>query len=133
MVSNQLGLLLDDADDLPDFASAAARLRQLLPGIDTDRFAEAFPAVLDVADFERALDVGGPPGKGGQGLAGQLLLRNAAAGDGLCVSAQLTLACGTLLPPPLPAPQDAKRLMPGMDVPAMLRSNPGGPGETAAG
>lgn len=76
MVGARLGLLLDDDASLPDLEAAAARLRALLPGLDADRFAEAFPAVLDVDDFERALD-------------------------------------------------DARRLMPGADVAAMLRADPG--------
>ncbi|GBF93928.1 hypothetical protein Rsub_06177 [Raphidocelis subcapitata] len=56
MVANRLGLVLDPEEQLPDFGAAAARLAALLPGVDTDRFAEAFPAVLDVDDFERALE-----------------------------------------------------------------------------
>jgi len=57
LVANRLGLLLDDESQLPDFQRAAERLRALLPGIDTDRFVEAFPAVLDADDFEAALQV----------------------------------------------------------------------------
>ncbi|KAI8469812.1 MAG: hypothetical protein J3K34DRAFT_422489 [Monoraphidium minutum] len=56
MVGNRLDLLLDPPEELPDFEGAAARLRELVPGIDADRFAEAFPAVLDVGDFEAALE-----------------------------------------------------------------------------
>lgn len=65
MVSNRLGLVLDDDAALPDLEAAAARLRALLPGIDADRFAEAFPAVLDVDDFERALEARRRRRKGG--------------------------------------------------------------------
>ncbi|KAF6259426.1 hypothetical protein COO60DRAFT_1513264 [Scenedesmus sp. NREL 46B-D3] len=73
MVSNRLTLLLDD--DMEAVAAAAARLRQLLPQIHVDRFVEAFPLVLDVDDFELALE-------------------------------------------------DARRIMPGIDITKMLRSNP---------
>ncbi|WIA10616.1 hypothetical protein OEZ85_010798 [Tetradesmus obliquus] len=73
MVNNRLTLLLDD--DLDAVAAAAVRLRQLLPQIHVDRFVEGFPLVLDVDDFELALE-------------------------------------------------DAKRIMPGMDITQMLRSNP---------
>jgi hypothetical protein len=56
MVNNRLTLLLDD--DMEAVAAAATRLRQLLPQIHVDRFVEAFPLVLDVDDFELALEVG---------------------------------------------------------------------------
>jgi hypothetical protein len=56
MVNNRLTLLLDD--DIEAVAAAATRLRQLLPQIHVDRFVEAFPSVLDVDDFELALEVG---------------------------------------------------------------------------
>lgn len=55
MVNNRLTLLLDD--DLDAVAAAAVRLRQLLPQIHVDRFVEGFPLVLDVDDFELALEV----------------------------------------------------------------------------
>jgi hypothetical protein len=55
MVNNRLTLLLDD--DMEAVAAAATRLRQLLPQIHVDRFVEAFPLVLDVDDFELALEV----------------------------------------------------------------------------
>ncbi|KAF8068392.1 hypothetical protein HT031_002081 [Scenedesmus sp. PABB004] len=54
MVNNRLTLLLDD--DLDAVAAAAGRLRALLPGLHVDRFVEAFPLVLDVDDFELALE-----------------------------------------------------------------------------
>ncbi|GLC45449.1 hypothetical protein PLESTB_000617100 [Pleodorina starrii] len=73
MVNNRLGLLLDD--DLGEVEAAAGRLRELLPGINVDRFVEMFPLVLDVECFEMALE-------------------------------------------------DARRIMPGIDVTAMLRANP---------
>ncbi|GIL83712.1 hypothetical protein Vretimale_10507 [Volvox reticuliferus] len=73
MVSNRLSLLLDD--DLAAVEAASGRLRQLVPGVNVDRFVEAYPLVLDVECFEMALE-------------------------------------------------DAQRIMPGMDVTAMLRSNP---------
>jgi hypothetical protein len=57
MVCARLGLLLDPDEQLPNLEEAARKLRALVPGIDADRFAEAFPAVLDVADFEAALEV----------------------------------------------------------------------------
>lgn len=56
MVGNRLTLLLDD--DLNQVESAAQRLRELLPQLLVDKFVEAFPMVLDVDDFERALQVG---------------------------------------------------------------------------
>ena len=68
-MANRLDLVLDAEEDLPDFAAAARRLEALLPGIDTDRFAEAFPAVLDVGDFERALEVGA--GRGARARRGR--------------------------------------------------------------
>eukprot|EP00878_Enallax_costatus_P027132 GHUV01029183.1.p1 GENE.GHUV01029183.1~~GHUV01029183.1.p1 ORF type:complete len:231 (+),score=57.23 GHUV01029183.1:271-963(+) len=55
MVGNRLSLLLDD--DLDQTEAAADRLRALLPQLLIDRFVEAFPTVLDVEDFERALQV----------------------------------------------------------------------------
>ncbi|KXZ47268.1 hypothetical protein GPECTOR_36g120 [Gonium pectorale] len=73
MVNNRLTLLLDD--DMEQLAAASARLRELIPAINVDRFVEMFPLVLDVECFEMALE-------------------------------------------------DARRIMPGMDVTAMLRSNP---------
>lgn len=73
LVGNRLTLLLDD--DLDEVASAAVRLQALLPGITVDKFVEYYPQVLDVDDFELAL-------------------------------------------------QDAKRLMPKMDVAHTLRTNP---------
>lgn len=54
MVSLRLSLLLDE--DLQAVRRAVAQLRGLLPGINVDKFIEAFPAVLDVDDFERALE-----------------------------------------------------------------------------
>lgn len=73
MINNRLTLLLDD--DLVHVAAAAGRLRQLLPDINVDRFAQTFPVVLDVECFEMALE-------------------------------------------------DARRIMPGIDVTQMLRANP---------
>lgn len=58
MVASRLSLLLDD--DLEQVAAAADRLRALLPTLLLDRFVEAFPLVLDVDDFERALAVRRP-------------------------------------------------------------------------
>lgn len=59
MVNNRLTLLLDD--DLDQVAAAAVHLRQLLPQLLVDKFVEAFPLVLDVDDFELALEVGHRP------------------------------------------------------------------------
>lgn len=73
LVNKRLSLALDE--DMATVRAAIARLEQLLPGIAVDRFIEAFPTVLDVDDFERALE-------------------------------------------------DAKRLMPGLNVAATLRSDP---------
>jgi hypothetical protein len=73
MVSKRFSLLL--TDDMAAVAAAATRLKQLLPSIHTDYFVEAHPSVLDVEDFERALE-------------------------------------------------DARRIMPGVDVAQMLRQNP---------
>lgn len=121
MVSNRLGLVLEDDASLPDFEAAAAALKQLVPGIDTDRFAEAFPAVLDVDDFERALEVGeiryfcrplrGPP-RCCQANHARL---------GLQPDPPAHTTATQLLSHPS---QDATRIMPGMDVAAMLRANP---------
>ncbi len=55
MINGRLSLLLDD--DLEQLAQAADALRTLLPGINVDRFAEAFPIVLDVDNFKMALEV----------------------------------------------------------------------------
>lgn len=55
MVGNRLSLLLND--DLDQVQSAAGRLRVLLPQLLVDKFVEAYPIVLDVEDFERALQV----------------------------------------------------------------------------
>ena len=38
-------------------AASVARLRELLPQILVDKFVEAHPQVLDVKDFERAIEV----------------------------------------------------------------------------
>lgn len=56
MINNRLTLLLDD--DMEAVATAADQLRQLLPDINIDRFVEAYPLVLDVDDFQIALEVG---------------------------------------------------------------------------
>jgi hypothetical protein len=160
MVGNRLDLLLEP-EQLPDLERAAERLGQLVPGIDVDRFAEAFPAVLDVDDFEGALLVRHVALFGwcfawhtcarweldttGRGHS-QSRLR-AVFGAGCIVKAPVALlGCdgsaenSSLLPyhrvmPGLPTPhvhpcscclfQEAKRLLPKMDVPAMLRANPG--------
>lgn len=42
---------------MADVEAAAVRLRQLLPHIHVDTFVEAHPQVLEVADFELALEV----------------------------------------------------------------------------
>lgn len=55
LVGNRLTLLLDD--DLDEVAAAAVRLQALLPGITVDKFVEYYPQVLDVDDFEAALQV----------------------------------------------------------------------------
>jgi hypothetical protein len=73
LVGNRLALLLDD--DLDEVQAAATKLKDLLPNITVDKFVEYYPQVLDIDDFELAL-------------------------------------------------QDAKRLMPKMDVAHTLRTNP---------
>jgi hypothetical protein len=108
MVANRLGLLLDDDAALPDFEAAAARLRQLLPGIDTDRFAEAFPAVLDAGDFERALDVSRALGTGRGRAAGGPLPATAPRPRGCVPPAPFGLRPGRL--PVAPARPPTRRL-----------------------
>lgn len=44
-------------DDITEIQSAAERLRQLLPYLNVDKFVEAHPQVLEVADFEVAMEV----------------------------------------------------------------------------
>lgn len=56
LVSSRLSLLLEE--DLNDIAAAIARLRELLPFKLVDKFVEAHPQVLDVQDFEQAVEVG---------------------------------------------------------------------------
>ena len=55
LVGNRLTLLLDD--DLDDVEAAAARLRVLLPNLLVDKFVEYYPQVLDIDDFDLALQV----------------------------------------------------------------------------
>lgn len=55
LVGNRLSLLLEE--DLDEVAGAAVRLRELLPNLVVDKFVEHFPQVLDVSDFEVALEV----------------------------------------------------------------------------
>jgi hypothetical protein len=119
MVGARLSLLLDD--DLDEVEAGVARLRQLLPGISVDRCAAAWrrPA----AWWPGAPRRWDSPGR-------RLPWRRA---DAACL----------LSPPPAPrrsfaeafpvvldagdfeaALQDARRLMPGADVEALLRSNP---------
>lgn len=50
-----MSLLLED--DLDEVEAAVGRLRVLLPHVLVDRFVEAHPQVLDVRDFEQALEV----------------------------------------------------------------------------
>lgn len=53
LVSNKLSLLLDD--DLAMVQDAAARLRQLLPGLNMDMLVQSYPQMLDVEAFAAAL------------------------------------------------------------------------------
>ena len=55
LVGNRLSLLLDD--DLEEVTAAADRLKGLLPNITVDKFVEYYPQVLDIDDFELALQV----------------------------------------------------------------------------
>lgn len=55
LVGNRLSLLLED--DLDDVQAAAAKLQTLLPSIVVDKFVECYPQVLDIEDFELALQV----------------------------------------------------------------------------
>lgn len=55
LVGNRLSLLLDD--DLDEVAAAAVRLKELLPNITVDKFVEYYPQVVDIDDFELALQV----------------------------------------------------------------------------
>jgi hypothetical protein len=73
LVGRRLTLLLDE--DLDEVQANAERLKVLLPNITVDKFVEWYPQVLDIDDFELAL-------------------------------------------------QDAKRLMPQMDVDRTLRTEP---------
>jgi len=59
LVGNRLTLLLED--DLDEIEAAAARLRALLPNLIVDKFVEYYPQVLDIDDFELALQVRGVP------------------------------------------------------------------------
>lgn len=59
LVGNRLTLLLDD--DLDEVEAAAAKLRVLLPNLLVDKFIEYYPQVLDIDDFELALQVGEGP------------------------------------------------------------------------
>ena len=54
MVTKRISLVLKE--DLTQIAAAAKRLKELLPTIHIDRFVEAHPTVLDIDDFERALE-----------------------------------------------------------------------------
>eukprot|EP00878_Enallax_costatus_P007271 GHUV01007617.1.p1 GENE.GHUV01007617.1~~GHUV01007617.1.p1 ORF type:complete len:336 (+),score=49.15 GHUV01007617.1:280-1287(+) len=54
LVSSRLSLLLEE--DLDVIAGSVARLRVLLPQVLVDKFVEAHPQVLDVQDFERAIE-----------------------------------------------------------------------------
>lgn len=55
LVGNRLTLLLED--NLDEIEEAAARLRVLLPNLVVDKFVECYPQVLDIDDFELALQV----------------------------------------------------------------------------
>jgi hypothetical protein len=55
LVGNRLSLLLDD--DLDEVQAAATKLKDLLPSITVDKFVEYYPQVLDIDDFELALQV----------------------------------------------------------------------------
>lgn len=55
LVGNRLSLLLDD--DLDEVQAAATKLKDLLPNITVDKFVEYYPQVLDIDDFELALQV----------------------------------------------------------------------------
>ena len=55
LVGNRLSLLLDD--DLDGVQAAADKLKVLLPNITVDKFVEYYPQVLDIDDFELALQV----------------------------------------------------------------------------
>lgn len=54
-MGNRLTLLLEE--DLDEVAAAAGRLRALLPLVVVDTLVERFPQVLDVDDFELAMQV----------------------------------------------------------------------------
>lgn len=54
MVNNRLTLLLPD--DVPGLERAAERLGELLPGLNLDAFVERYPLVLDIDNFEMALE-----------------------------------------------------------------------------
>jgi hypothetical protein len=55
LVGNRLSLLLDD--DLDEVQAAADKLKVLLANITVDKFVEYYPQVLDIDDFELALQV----------------------------------------------------------------------------
>lgn len=61
LVSARLSLLLDD--DIAALPGIRAQLQELLPTIDVDRLVQAHPNVLDVHDFELALQVRGDGGR----------------------------------------------------------------------
>lgn len=48
-------MLLDE--DLDEVQANAERLKVLLPNITVDKFVEWYPQVLDIDDFEKALQV----------------------------------------------------------------------------
>mmetsp|Transcript_25853 Transcript_25853/g.70125 ORF Transcript_25853/g.70125 Transcript_25853/m.70125 type:complete len:274 (+) Transcript_25853:1986-2807(+) len=56
MVNNRLSLLADDEYLSGQFSKVAERLGQLLPGINVGAFVAEYPLVLDVDDFERAIE-----------------------------------------------------------------------------
>jgi hypothetical protein len=55
LVGRRLTLLLDE--DLDEVQANAERLKVLLPNITVDKFVEWYPQVLDIDDFELALQV----------------------------------------------------------------------------
>lgn len=55
LVGRRLSLLLDE--DLDEVQANAERLKVLLPNITVDKFVEWYPQVLDIDDFELALQV----------------------------------------------------------------------------
>lgn len=58
MVNNRLSLLVEDDYLSGQFGEVAQKLEKLLPGMNVSAFVADFPLVLDVDDFERAVEVG---------------------------------------------------------------------------